>query len=378
LVNLTIKDLMHHKGKFILILLGMTMSIFLVQYSAAMWNGVLTKSSEVTDKSGYDAWIREKDSDTIFGGGTVNESVYEQVRLISGIKESERLILTGALVEDKDYSLDCYVIGYELNSKKIEPWDVYKGHIKDLEKENAIIVDESFKKSFNNLEIGAKLSIGHIDMKIVGFCKNARFMGNPYVWMSIETAKKIAPWAGNWSTTIGIDFKKSYSIDDLKKDIDTLVDKNIIDEVNILSTIELRENTYSYIVNEAGMGGSILILVIMGYFVAMIIISVSTYQTIQEKIPEFGTLKAIGASKGYLNRMLLGQVFIYVSLSFALGTFLTWLFGIIMGPNSIIPVLIHIPTSFILYGLTLVICLGCSLLSIRKVHKIDPAIVFRS
>jgi putative ABC transport system permease protein len=378
LVNLTIKDLIHHKGKFILILLGMTMSIFLVQYSAAMWNGVLTKSTEVTDRSGYDVWIREEDSETSFGGGAVNESVYEQLKLISHINEIEMLILSGAEVEDKDYTLGSYIIGYELNSEKIEPWDVYKGNIDDLENKNSIIIDDSFKKFFKNLDIGTKLSVGHVEMKIVGFCKNARFMGNPYVWMSIETAEKLAPWNGNWCTTIGIDLKEDYSIGDLKDDIDTLVDNNIIEEVNVLSAEELQENTHSYIINEAGMGGSVLILVIMGYFVTIIIISVSTYQNIQEKIPEFGTLKAIGASKRFLNKMLLGQVFIYTSISFVLGILFTLIFGILMGPNSIVPVLIDIPASIMFYGLTLGICMGCSLLTIRKVHKIDPAIVFKS
>ena len=377
MVNLTIKDLTYHKGKFILILLGMTMAIFLVQYSAGMWNGTLTKSSEVIDRFGYEAWIREEDSDMILDGGFVNETVYNQVKIMSDIKETERLIYTGAEAEDEDYTLWCLIVGYELDSEKIEPWDVYEGTTDDLGKENGVILDESFKRFFKGLKIGDELRIGRIDMEVVGFCKNARFMSNPYAWMALETAKKVAPWAGNWCTTIGVDFKQGYSIDEFKDAIDELVDQNIIEEVNVLSTEELRENTHSYIVNEAGMGGSVLILVIMGYFVAMIIISVSTYQTIQEKIPEFGTLKALGAKKGYLNRMLLGQVFIYASLSFILGTILTHVISILAAPVSIVPVIINIPASIMLYGLTVLICIGCSLISTRKVHKIDPAIVFK-
>ena len=377
MVNLTIKDLIYHKGKFILILLGMTMAIFLVQYSAAMWNGTLTKSSEVIDRFGYEAWIREEDSDMVLDGGYVNESVYEQVKKMRDVKETEMLIYTGADAEDEDYTLYCMIVGYELDSEKIEPWDVYEGNIDDLEKKNGVILDETFKKFFKGIKIGDELIIGRVDMEIVGFCKNAKFMANPYAWMSLETAKKVAPWAGNWCTTIGVDFERGFSIDEFEDDIDDLVDLEIIEEVNVLSTEELRENTHSFIVNEAGMGGSVLILVMMGYLVAMIIISVSTYQTIQEKIPEFGTLKAIGAEKGFLNRMLLGQVFIYATLSFIFGTFLAWLLGILTAPVAIVPVIIHIPASIMLYGLTLLICIGCSLISIRKVHKIDPAIVFK-
>lgn len=377
MVNLTIKDLIFHKGKFILILLGITMSIFLVQYGAAMWNGTLTKSSEVIDKFGFEAWIMDEDSDMIFDGGMVNDTLYEKLEEISDIKDYERLIYTTEEVENKDYTFQCMVIGYELDSDNIEPWDVYQGNVEDLEKNNAVILDDNLKQYFEDLKIGGELIIGRIDVEVVGFCKNARFMASPYAWMSLETAKKMRPWAGNWSTMMGVNLKSGYSIDDLKDDVDQIIDDELFDEVNILSTDELRENTYDYIVNEAGMGGSVLMLVVIGYFVAVIIISVSTYQTIQEKIPEFGTLKAIGASKRYINQMLLGQVFIYATLSFILGTFLAWIMGIILGPASIVPVIIHIPTSLMLYGFTILITMLCSLISIRKVHKIDPAIVFK-
>ena len=63
MVNLAFKDLFHKKGKFTLIILGLSISVFLVQYSAGMFNGVLTTSTDVLDKFQFDVWIREEDSD---------------------------------------------------------------------------------------------------------------------------------------------------------------------------------------------------------------------------------------------------------------------------------------------------------------------------
>jgi putative ABC transport system permease protein len=262
------------------------------------------------------------------------------------------------------------VVGYELDSENIEPWDVIKGDVDDLQKKNSMIIDESLLDFFPGYKIGDSLTFGKNDYEIIGICKNARWMAQPYIWMSLENARKLYTFAGNWSNTIGLKLKHDYEIDDLKEDVE------IYGEYEVLTTEELRENTHSFIVNEGGMGGSIFIIVAMGFFVGMIIITVSMYQSVQEKIPEFGTIKAIGADKWFISKMLFGQVFIYVSIGFLIAVSLTIFIGITNIFNSIIPVILDIPITFILYGITLLISFLCSYISIRKVHKIDPAIVF--
>ena len=213
-------------------------------------------------------------------------------------------------------------------------------------------------------------------MEIVGFCKNARFMFTPYAWTSIETAQNAAPYFGNWSNMIGVELESGYDIDDLEDDIDDLIDLGLIEELEVFTKQELKENTHTMIINEGGLGGAIFTLVGLGFFVAMIIITVVMYQSIQEKIPEFGTLKAIGASKGFINKMLLGQVFIYITLSFVMGTILAILFDVVGGGGGI-PILIDIFASIYIYIAYLAVGIACSIFSIKKVHKIDPAIVFK-
>jgi len=274
-----------------------------------MWNGTLTKASEVIDKFGFEVWIREKDSDVFLEGSILDQAIFEEVEKIDNIKDIEQLIYIGSLVESEVYTMSCMLIGFDINSNNVQPWDIIEGKVEDLSQDNAIILDRSFKDFFEDIEVGDTLIVGAVEMEIVGFCKNARFMANPYVWASLETARKTIPWAGEWCSTIGIKLENGYKIDEFKEDIDKIEKTNEIDEVEVLSTEELRQNAYSFIVNEGGMGGSIYILVIIGFLVAMIIITVSMYQTIQEKIPEFGTLKAIGASKGFINKIDAAIVF---------------------------------------------------------------------
>jgi putative ABC transport system permease protein len=376
MVNLTLRDLFHKKGKFIMILLGLSVSMFLVQYSAGMYNGVLVQSTDPLDRFDFDIWVKTEGDDHFFAGSPINDTTYEIIKEMSDIEEAERLIFSGANFETEDYVVDITVIGYELDSDRIEPWDIYKGDVDDLKEENTIIVDESIFDNFPDLRIGDKVDIGDAEMEVVGFCRNAKFMFNSYAWTSIESAQNIAPYYGNWSTSIAVELENDYDKDDLEDDLEEMYELELVEELEVFTKEEIKENTHTMIINEGGLGGAIYILVGLGFFVAMIIITVVMYQTIQEKIPEFGTLKAIGASKNFLNKILLGQVFILITLSFIIGTVLAFIFGA-LGGGAGIPILLDVFTSIGIYAAYLGVGILCSLISVSKVHRIDPAIVFK-
>ena len=376
MVNLTIKDLFHKKGKFIMILLGLSVSMFLVQYSAGMYNGVLAQSTDPLDRFDFNLWIKTEGDDNFFAGDRINDTTYERIKNMGDVDEVERLIYVDANFETEDYVAGITLIGYELDSDRIEPWDIIKGDDDDLDEENTIIVDESIKGNFPDLKIGDKVDVGDVEMEVVGFCKNARFMFESFGWASIESAQNAYPYLGNWSTSLGIELEDDYDMDDLQDDLDEMYDLELIEELEVFTKQELKENTHDMIINEGGLGGAIYILVGLGFFVAMIIISVVMYQTIQEKIPEFGTLKAIGASKGFINKMLFGQVFIIITLSFIIGTVLALIFGAV-GGGAGIPILIDVFASIGVYFAYLGVGFLCSIFSINKVHRIDPAIVFK-
>ncbi|MFX1257687.1 MAG: FtsX-like permease family protein [Promethearchaeota archaeon] len=128
------------------------------------------------------------------------------------------------------------------------------------------------------------------------------------------------------------------------------------------------------IVNEGELGEAIYMLIRMGFFVALAIFTVVMYQSIQEKIPELGTLKILGCSKGFINKMLLEQTFIYITIIFVLGSVLAILFDA-LGLGGDVPIIIDLFTSLILYFIYLHVSIVSSLVSIKKVHRIDPAIV---
>lgn len=372
MVNLAIKDLFHKKGKFCLIIIGLCLCIFFIQYSAAMFNGVLEESTKIIDKNDFEVWIKDEDCTNIMDGGIVDDSVFEKIKKMEKVDSVERLIIdANSRIENEEYAMQTSLIGADIHDEDhdAEPWDVVEGDAEDLMEQNTIIVDKSLEEYMGDLIVNDRLTIGGVSMRIVGFCEGNKFMFNPFVWASLQTVRNIAPWLGNWSTTFGIKLDKGYSIEEFKEDFADDIDKNM----EVLSSEELKENTHDMIVNEGGLGGAIYIMVGMGFFVGFIILLVTLVQSIQEKIPEFAVLKALGASKGFLNKMTIFQVFVYITLSFIIGTGLVAL----NTDSGGMPIIIHIPTTFILYISFLLLGFICALVAMRKVHKLDPAIVFK-
>jgi len=132
-----------------------------------------------------------------------------------------------------------------------------------------------------------------------------------------------------------------------------------------------------YILFGFGLAFSIGIVAILGFFVAMIIITITLYQSIIEKIPELVSLKALGGSKSFINKMLILQTIFIVSIGYGISVVIAIFLAPILSFYSALPVGINPIVTLISFGISLGLGILCSLFSIRKVHNTDPAVIFR-
>ena len=110
---------------------------------------------------------------------------------------------------------------------------------------------------------------------------------------------------------------------------------------------------------------------------ALIIVGNTIYASTTEHLKEFGTLKAIGASNWDLYRIIIEQAVWNSIIGYVTGMGVTYLVILLMQKGKL-EVLLPWQVLAGVYVVTLLMCLGSSLLSIYKVTKIDPALVFKS
>jgi putative ABC transport system permease protein len=118
------------------------------------------------------------------------------------------------------------------------------------------------------------------------------------------------------------------------------------------------------------------ISVVLGFFVGAAIAGQTFYNFTLDNLRQFGVLKAMGTSNWVLLRMILLQAVLVGSIGYGLGVGLTALFGYSMR-NTILA--FKFPWQLLIFsgaGVSL-ICVFAAFISILKVIRLEPAIVFK-
>jgi putative ABC transport system permease protein len=108
-----------------------------------------------------------------------------------------------------------------------------------------------------------------------------------------------------------------------------------------------------------------------------VIVSQTLYAMTMEKLPEFGVLKALGATMGEISRVVLEQSLICGAIGLILGLLFSYGVGAAAGAAG---TTVEIPMRLIavVIVLTAGLCSGAALMSILRLRKLEPGMVFRT
>jgi putative ABC transport system permease protein len=134
--------------------------------------------------------------------------------------------------------------------------------------------------------------------------------------------------------------------------------------------------TRKYWLITTGAGAALLIAAVLGVIVGLVIVSQTLYSATVERIEEYATIRAMGASDSYRNAIIVRQSLFSGGAGYFIGMVGAISIARLAASSSAAPAL---PYSLLLLlaVVTLVMCIGASLVSIRKVLTVDSASVFR-
>ncbi|MEZ5288875.1 MAG: FtsX-like permease family protein [Vicinamibacterales bacterium] len=124
-----------------------------------------------------------------------------------------------------------------------------------------------------------------------------------------------------------------------------------------------------------GAGITVLIAAGLGLLVGVVVVAQTIYAATVDHLREHGTLKAMGATNAYLYRVILQQAAWSALGGYGAGITSRWRCRAQACGNH----RHHLepPLTAALFVLTFVMCLAASVVSINKVTRIDPAMVFK-
>jgi putative ABC transport system permease protein len=123
----------------------------------------------------------------------------------------------------------------------------------------------------------------------------------------------------------------------------------------------------------------IIILVAIGFVVGAAVVGLTIYTATIERSREFGVMKAVGGSPGFLYRIVLTQSVLLATSGFTAG-----LLGAMVVTNLAARAVPEFATQFlgrdigVVFVFALAMAALASLVPVRRINRIDPAIVFKA
>ena len=145
--------------------------------------------------------------------------------------------------------------------------------------------------------------------------------------------------------------------------------------VEVLLPAEFRERNIEKWLFGTGAGAILIGGCVLSLLVGSLIVAQTLYASVNDRIEEFATLKAMGSSRGYLKAVVLGQAGVSTAAGLALAALLV-AGAAFSASASPLPIVLTPSLAAAVVVLALLMGAGASMAAIRKVLRVDPALVF--
>ncbi len=371
-----LKMLFGDRAKYLMLMAGLTFSTMLiVQQGSIFWGLMLWSQAGITNVN-VPVWVADPNINQVEEIKPLADTAVNVVRSVPGVEWAVPLYkgLHRARLRDGNYE-QIALVGIDSGTLIGRPATVLEGNIEELRSPDTVAVDQVGVKRLGGPEkihVGTTFEVNDHRVRIVAIVKTQKsFQNFPFVYTTYERALSVTPPERR---------KLSYV---LASPIKGLSPERLAEQIHEQTGLgaftddQFGWKTIQWILKNTGIGVNFGTTVLLGFLVGMAIAGQTFYLFTVENLKQFGALKAIGASTGMLARMILLQSFTVGLIGYGVGVGLATLFGITVAAEGRLP---FAETWPLLVGVAVALLMICSLssvISIRKLAKLEPAVVFR-
>lgn len=369
------RNLFHDRVRFVVTLTGIVFALVLIIIQFGLFLGFTTTTSNNIDHSNADLWIVFHGVGYFDTSRAFSERKFYQVLGTPGVQQAEKYMQGFANWKRPDGRMEnIQIIGFRPGSGLGEPWNISEGHVDDAKQEDAVLVDDLYKEKLGVSRIGDRVEIGRRRARVVGFTHGIRsFTTSPFVYTAFKNSE-------NYTNPVSKEGDLSYILvkaapgttpGELRKRLSERVT-----DVDIYTREEFSERTRFYWMFTTGAGLAVLTAALMGLIVGVAVVAQTIYAATMDHIREYGTLKAMGATNRYLYRVLIEQAVWSAVLGYGLAMVVAH-FVVQASESGGAVILMPLSMKIGMLFLAVLMCIAAALVSINKVTRLDPAMVFK-
>ena len=371
-----LKMLFGDRAKYLMLLAGLTFSTMLIVQQGSIFWGLMTWTQSGITNVNVPVWVTDPNINQVEEIKPLADTTVNQVRSVPGVEWAVPLYkgVQRARLRDGNYE-QIALVGIDSSTLIGRPVTVLEGNIEELRSPEAVAVDQTAVKRLGGPEkitVGTTFEINDHRVRIVALVyAQESFQNIPFVYMTYKRALAVTPPQRR---------KLSYV---LASPVDGVSPAELARRIHKQTGLgayteeQFGWKTVKWMLKNTGIGVNFGTTVLLGFIVGMAIAGQTFYLFTIENLRQFGALKAIGASTGMLARMILLQSFTVGLIGYGVGVGLATVFGLTAGTGGPLPFKETWPLLGGVAVALLMICSVSSVISIRKLAKLEPAVVFR-
>ncbi|HXX76824.1 MAG TPA: ABC transporter permease [Nitrospiraceae bacterium] len=380
--HVSLKMLMGDRAKYVSIIFGLTFASLLITQQAGIFLGIMARTfSTMSDLEVADIWVMDpmvQYLDDIYG---MQDTQLYRVRGVDGVEWAVPFYKGQLRARLKDGRFQTLIVmGIDDATLIGGPPRMMEGQVADLRRTDAIIVDsigastrltQQEGNGERPLRVGDIVEINDNRAQVVGFCQVTRpFSTMPIVYMTYTRALQYAPQERKMLPFILVKAKEGVDHRELAERI------HAITGLGAHTKTDFKRLTVTYYLKNTAIPFNFGTSATLGFLVGTAVAGQTFYNFTLDNLKYFATFKAMGATNRVLLRMILLQAFFVGGTGFGLGAGIASLIGFLLRKGEFA---FWLPWQLLLASAAAVslICLGAAAISIRKVIRLEPGVVFK-
>lgn len=372
LVGLALSMLLDAPFKSLGTLIGVVVSVFLMAQQTSVLMGILSRVTSLVDKSGADIWIASLATESTDATDTIPASKVGAAAGTAGVAWAAPVVRgIGKVTRPDGVRENVKVIGVQAPRCAGLPRTLAAGTTPgSLRGSGRILLNWSDRPTFAAAEPGDRVEInGRVNI-VAGFFEGVD-PHDPfyYVFANVDDARSLTGFPQDRVTFIAVGTVPGERVNHVKARLEARIPNALV-----RTRAEMLGMEEQFFLVRTPVGVVFGMGTVVAALIGAAIVAVTLYSTAIDRARDYGTLKAIGATRRDILQLLFVQAWIYAAAGYVVGMVAFYIVR-----HHVTEISMVSPPKLVL-GVAVAALLSCtfaSLAAVKRVLSLDPAIVFK-
>lgn len=364
------------RAKYMMLLCGLSFAVMLIVQQGSIFWGLMRWSGSSISNLNVQIWVTDPGIGQVDEVKPIASTAVDRVRSVPGVEWAVPLykgIIRARLANGEYHQMT--LTGLESATLIGRPAEVLEGRFEDILQPDAVALDQWALERMGGpavVKLGTIFELNDKQARVVAIVKTQKTLVNiPVIYATYERAIRYVPRERRTLSYVLAQAKEGVPVQEVIQRI------RVETGLGAFTAEDFGWKTISWVLNNTGLGINFGTTIVLGFIVGMAIAGQTFYLFTIENLRQFGALKAMGASTSTLARMILLQAFAVGLTGYGVGIGLATVFGFLAAHDGSLPFAETWQLLIMVLFALLTICMFSALVSIVKLARLEPAIVFR-